>query len=94
MYNVQCTCNYRKHLLVTNMLHVLQCTCTLYHQSTISAYTYMLCLCTGALRNISSAGIDARRFLRGASGLVDTLVWIVRAATGQDNVDEKVCNIC
>lgn len=43
----------------------------------------------GALRNISSAGEAARKFLRSAHGLVDTLVWIVRAASGQD-VDEKV----
>ena len=44
----------------------------------------------GALRNISSAGEAARKFLRGAHGLVDTLVWIVRAASGQEDVDEKV----
>ncbi|XP_019848879.1 PREDICTED: armadillo repeat protein deleted in velo-cardio-facial syndrome homolog isoform X2 [Amphimedon queenslandica] len=43
----------------------------------------------GAIRNISSAGVEARRFLRASNNLVDTLVWIVRAAATQENVDEK-----
>lgn len=43
----------------------------------------------GALRNISSAGEEARRFLRSSNRLVDCLVWIIRAATGQENTDEK-----
>jgi hypothetical protein len=43
----------------------------------------------GALRNISSAGEDGRRYLRRASGLINSLAWIIRAATGQENADEK-----
>ena len=48
---------------------------------------------TGTLRNVSSAGEPARVFMRSSSGLVDCLLWIVKAAvqqTHEDGVDEKV----
>ena len=44
----------------------------------------------GVLKNVSSAGESARKYLRGSIGLVETLVWIVRSAVTGENVDEKV----
>lgn len=45
---------------------------------------------TGTMRNVSSAGEPARVFMRASRGLVDSLLWIVKAAVQQkEGVDEK-----
>lgn len=45
---------------------------------------------SGILRNLSSAGVDARTEMRACEGLVDSLVWIVYAPIGKSDVDNKV----
>ena len=43
---------------------------------------------TGILRNVSSEGMETRTKIRSIEGLVDSLVWIVRAAIAGDNRDD------
>ena len=45
---------------------------------------------SGILRNISSAGIEARTEMRDCEGLVDSFVWTVRASIGKNDIDNKV----
>ena len=46
---------------------------------------------SGTLRNVSSAGEPARVFMRSCLGLVDTLIWSLKAAVQQRQAaDEKV----
>ena len=45
---------------------------------------------SGILRNVSSAGAEARKEMRDCEGLVDSFVWIVRAPIGKNDVDNKV----
>ena len=46
---------------------------------------------TGTLRNVSSAGESARVFMRKTPGLIDTLLWILKAGVQQVTAaDEKV----
>ena len=45
---------------------------------------------SGSLRNASSAGESARKMLRSAKGMVDSLMWVVRAGCVQSNADDKV----
>ncbi|XP_048580672.1 uncharacterized protein LOC5511245 isoform X3 [Nematostella vectensis] len=44
---------------------------------------------SGILRNLSSAGLEARREMRACAGLVDCFVWIVHAPIGKSDVDNK-----
>ena len=53
-------------------------------------FLHMLVLFSGSLRNISSAGETARKMLRTAKGMVDSLMWVVRAGCVQSNADDKV----
>ena len=47
----------------------------------------------GALRNVSSAGESARSFMRNTNGMVDTLLWLLKAGVQQKSAaDEKVSN--
>ena len=53
----------------------------------------VLFLPAGILRNISSAGEPARSFMRNTTGLVDTLLWLLKAGVqqaGPTQADEKV----
>ena len=43
---------------------------------------------TGILRNVSSEGLETRTKIRSIEGLVDSLVWIIRAAIAGDNRDD------
>ena len=45
---------------------------------------------SGVLRNVSSAGPEARRVMRDCDGLVDSFVWIIRAPLGKNDIDNKV----
>lgn len=46
---------------------------------------------SGVLRNVSSAGPEARRVMRDCDGLVDSFVWIIKAPLGKNDIDNKVC---
>ena len=54
------------------------------------SWTAELCNATGMLRNVSSAGEEARLILRSAQSLVDILLWIVRGAIGNEEANNKV----
>ena len=54
------------------------------------SWTAELCNATGMLRNVSSAGEEARLSLRSAQSLVDALLWIVRGAIGTEEANNKV----
>lgn len=45
---------------------------------------------SGVLRNVSSAGPEARRVMRDCYGLVDSFVWIIKAPIGKTDIDNKV----
>ncbi len=48
-------------------------------------------LIPGTLRNLSSAGESARSFMRSTNGMVDTLLWLLKAGVQQKSAaDEKV----
>ncbi|KPM06241.1 catenin delta-1-like protein [Sarcoptes scabiei] len=49
---------------------------------------------SGVLRNVSSAGEYARRLLRECDGLVDSLLFLVRAAIGKNDMDNKSVENC
>lgn len=49
---------------------------------------------TGVLRNVSSDGIEARKKLRECHGLVESLVYTLRIAIDQSNVDNKPLENC
>ncbi|XP_023214630.1 catenin delta-2-like, partial [Centruroides sculpturatus] len=49
---------------------------------------------SGVLRNVSSAGEYARKKLRECEGLVDSLLHIVRAAIGKNDMDNKSVENC
>ncbi|KAJ7392242.1 hypothetical protein OS493_013620 [Desmophyllum pertusum] len=44
---------------------------------------------SGVLRNVSSAGPEARRVMRDCDGLVDSFVWIIKAPIGKTDIDNK-----
>uniref|UniRef100_UPI00358E580B catenin delta-2-like isoform X2 n=1 Tax=Myxine glutinosa TaxID=7769 RepID=UPI00358E580B len=50
----------------------------------------ILCNATGFLRNISSAGEEARRKMRECDGLVEALLQITRSTIGSQDVSSKV----
>ena len=43
---------------------------------------------TDILRNVSSEGLETRTKILSIEGLVDSLVWIIRAAIASDNRDD------
>lgn len=49
---------------------------------------------SGVLRNVSSAGSYARNKLRDVPGLVDSLLYLVRAAIGKNDMDNKSVENC
>ncbi|XP_052220762.1 splicing regulator ARVCF-like isoform X3 [Dreissena polymorpha] len=49
---------------------------------------------TGVLRNVSSAGEEARKRLRECNGLVDSLIHTLKIAIDQNNVDNKPVTNC
>ncbi|XP_035227216.1 catenin delta-2-like, partial [Stegodyphus dumicola] len=49
---------------------------------------------SGVLRNVSSAGEYARKKLRICEGLVEAMVYLVRAATGKNDMDNKSVENC
>ncbi|GAB6022126.1 hypothetical protein CHUAL_006267 [Chamberlinius hualienensis] len=49
---------------------------------------------SGVLRNVSSAGEFARRQMRECEGLVDSLLYLVKAAIGKNDIDNKSVENC
>ena len=45
----------------------------------------------GILRNLSSAGLEARKKMRDVIGLIDALLYVVRLSLGKPGTDAKVC---
>lgn len=48
-------------------------------------------LIAGILRNLSSAGLQARKKMRDVVGLVDSLIYVIRLSLGKPGADAKVC---
>uniref|UniRef100_A0A6Q2WT79 Catenin delta 2 n=1 Tax=Esox lucius TaxID=8010 RepID=A0A6Q2WT79_ESOLU len=49
---------------------------------------------TGCLRNVSSAGEEARRRMRECDGLTDALLYVIQTALGSDDIDSKTIENC
>ncbi|XP_041701182.2 LOW QUALITY PROTEIN: plakophilin-4 [Coregonus clupeaformis] len=49
---------------------------------------------TGCLRNLSSAGEEARGQLRGCEGLVDSLLYVLKACVHTSDFDSKIVENC
>ncbi|XP_006893234.1 PREDICTED: catenin delta-2-like isoform X1 [Elephantulus edwardii] len=49
---------------------------------------------TGCLRNVSSAGEEARRRMRECDGLTDALLYVVQSALGSSEIDSKTVENC
>nr|XP_006813985.1 PREDICTED: armadillo repeat protein deleted in velo-cardio-facial syndrome-like [Saccoglossus kowalevskii] len=49
---------------------------------------------TGCLRNVSSAGPEARTKMRECEGLVDALIFVIRSAIGKNDMDNKCVENC
>lgn len=44
----------------------------------------------GILRNLSSAGLEARKKMRDVIGLIDSLLYVIRLSLGKPGADVKV----
>uniref|UniRef100_A0A8D0DPL5 Catenin delta 2 n=1 Tax=Salvator merianae TaxID=96440 RepID=A0A8D0DPL5_SALMN len=49
---------------------------------------------TGCLRNVSSAGEEARRRMRECDGLTDALLYVIQSALGSSEIDSKTVENC
>ncbi|XP_016111357.1 plakophilin-4-like isoform X2 [Sinocyclocheilus grahami] len=49
---------------------------------------------TGCLRNLSSAGEEARKYMRSCEGLVDSLLYIIKACVSTSDFDSKIVENC
>ncbi|XP_074506356.1 catenin delta-2b isoform X9 [Sebastes fasciatus] len=49
---------------------------------------------TGCLRNVSSAGEEARRRMRECEGLTDALLYVIQTALGSSEIDSKTVENC
>ncbi|XP_061696731.1 plakophilin-4-like isoform X2 [Syngnathoides biaculeatus] len=49
---------------------------------------------TGCLRNLSSAGEEARKRLRTCEGLVDSLLYVIKACVNTSDFDSKIVENC
>uniref|UniRef100_A0A8C0J9N4 Catenin delta 2 n=1 Tax=Chelonoidis abingdonii TaxID=106734 RepID=A0A8C0J9N4_CHEAB len=49
---------------------------------------------TGCLRNVSSAGEEARRRMRECDGLTDALLYVTQSALGSSEIDSKTVENC
>uniref|UniRef100_A0A4W5LVF4 Catenin (cadherin-associated protein), delta 2b n=1 Tax=Hucho hucho TaxID=62062 RepID=A0A4W5LVF4_9TELE len=49
---------------------------------------------TGCLRNVSSAGEEARRRMRECEGLTDALLYVIQTALGNSEIDSKTIENC
>ncbi|XP_063778774.1 catenin delta-2 isoform X1 [Pseudophryne corroboree] len=56
--------------------------------------TQVLRNATGCLRNVSSAGEEARRRMRECDGLTDALLYVIQSALGNNEIDSKTVENC
>ncbi|KAM6986397.1 plakophilin-4-like isoform 2-T2 [Aplochiton taeniatus] len=49
---------------------------------------------TGCLRNLSSAGEEARKQMRSCDGLVDSLLYVIKACVNTSDFDSKIVENC
>ncbi|XP_059417361.1 plakophilin-4-like [Carassius carassius] len=49
---------------------------------------------TGCLRNLSSAGEEARKCMRSCEGLVDSLLYVIKACVSTSDFDSKIVENC
>ncbi|XP_056155175.1 catenin delta-2 [Lampris incognitus] len=49
---------------------------------------------TGCLRNVSSAGEEARRRMRECDGLTDSLLYVIQTSLGSSEIDSKTIENC
>uniref|UniRef100_A0A671YVZ1 Plakophilin 4 n=1 Tax=Sparus aurata TaxID=8175 RepID=A0A671YVZ1_SPAAU len=49
---------------------------------------------TGCLRNLSSAGEEARKQMRSCEGLVDSLLYVIKACVNTSDFDSKIVENC
>ncbi|XP_034042875.1 plakophilin-4-like isoform X2 [Thalassophryne amazonica] len=49
---------------------------------------------TGCLRNLSSAGEEARKQMRACEGLVDSLLYVIKACVNTSDFDSKIVENC
>ncbi|XP_028399626.1 lipoxygenase homology domain-containing protein 1-like isoform X2 [Dendronephthya gigantea] len=49
---------------------------------------------TGILRNLSSAGLEARKKMRDVVGLIDAMLYVIRLSLGKPGVDAKTVENC
>uniref|UniRef100_A0A8B9JSS7 Plakophilin-4 n=1 Tax=Astyanax mexicanus TaxID=7994 RepID=A0A8B9JSS7_ASTMX len=49
---------------------------------------------TGCLRNLSSAGEEARKQMRSCEGLVDSLLYVIKACVSTSDFDSKIVENC
>uniref|UniRef100_A0A8C5N8T8 Catenin delta-2-like n=1 Tax=Gouania willdenowi TaxID=441366 RepID=A0A8C5N8T8_GOUWI len=49
---------------------------------------------TGCLRNVSSAGEEARRRMRECDGLTDALLYVIQTSLGSNEIDSKTVENC
>ncbi|XP_046902293.1 plakophilin-4-like isoform X2 [Hypomesus transpacificus] len=49
---------------------------------------------TGCMRNLSSAGEEARRQMRSCDGLVDSLLYVIKACVNTSDFDSKIVENC
>lgn len=52
----------------------------------------LMCVCV-CLRNLSSAGEEARRQMRCCEGLIDSLLYIIKTCVNTSDYDSKVRDI-
>ncbi|XP_064792582.1 catenin delta-2-like isoform X3 [Oncorhynchus masou masou] len=57
-------------------------------------YSQVLRNATGCLRNVSSAGEEARRRMRECEGLTDALLYVIQTALGSSEIDSKTIENC
>jgi hypothetical protein len=50
----------------------------------------LLCVVQGILRNLSSAGLEARKKMRDVVGLIDAMLYVIRLSLGKPGTDPKV----
>jgi hypothetical protein len=65
----------------------------LLHTLSVSLYqslTVRLDFVPGILRNLSSAGLEARKKMRDVVGLIDALLYVIRLSLGKPGTDPKV----
>ncbi|XP_051761868.1 plakophilin-4-like isoform X3 [Ctenopharyngodon idella] len=54
----------------------------------------VLCNTSGCLRNLSSAGEEARKCMRCCEGLVDSLLYVIKACVSTSDFDSKIVENC